>query len=329
MAQITDFLRKNIGSIVSGVGMVLLIILTFGDMGELFTDNYWKNVGGNLTSIGALTIGLVMIQVVIKQGVSEQALSAGLNTTTTKQRYTDHKTLINNNRCKAVYLPYFLSMRNKRETIRRKKEFLIDNNFTSEKALMQSKGNKKLKKAYKAIITNMTVDSIKWSTTKIVYNKNGRIEKLDEYRAKRAVKAIISSFIFMFASTLIAGGLFISPYDIPLWQKLVKLLFYIIVIGFSVVFDIGKNYEKGAFGVPNELDEINNIWKEFEEWKVPQWVLDDVERNNRMDVDIGNHDNEVIQKETKEHDRLLLMAPHTVVEASAENIESKEEEVNG
>jgi hypothetical protein len=46
--------------------------------------------------------------------------------------------------------------------------------------------------------------------------------------------------------------------------------------------DIGKNYEKGAFGVPNELDEINNIWKEFELWEIPAWVKEEVEKNQNQ-----------------------------------------------
>ena len=73
------WLRRNIGVIVSSVGMLLLVVVTFGDMGELFTEKYWRSVGGNITSIGAVTLGLVLIQYSIKQGVSEQALSTGLN----------------------------------------------------------------------------------------------------------------------------------------------------------------------------------------------------------------------------------------------------------
>ena len=129
MNRITSLIRKNIGIIVSIVGLALLVILTFGDMGELFTEEYWKNVGGNLSSIGALTIGLVLIQTSIKQGISEQALSAGLNTETTKNKYKEHKDLVKKNQENHVYLPYFLAMRNKRETKRRKREFLVDNNF--------------------------------------------------------------------------------------------------------------------------------------------------------------------------------------------------------
>lgn len=276
--MIISWLRKNIGIIISVIGLALLIILTFGDMGELFTEEYWKNVGGNLSSITALTMGLVMVQVAIKQGVSEQALSAGLNTENTKTKYIEHKGILERNREKSIYLPYFLTMRNKRETDRRKKEFLIDNNFTNEQMLRLSK-NKRLIRKYDAIKTNVTADSIKWSTTDIVYNKHGRIEKLNEFRRKRTIRAIAIAILTMLGSTLIAGGLFLDVADIPFWQKLVKFMSYLITMAIMVVFDITKNYEKGAFSVPNELDEVNNIWKEFELWIIPEEIKKEVEKD--------------------------------------------------
>ena len=49
----------------------------------------------------------------------------------------------------------------------------------------------------------------------------------------------------------------------------------------TVIFDVGKNYEKGAFGVPNELETINGIWLEFERWTPPQWVIDEIERESK------------------------------------------------
>ncbi len=275
--MIIAWFRKNIGMIVSAVGLILLVILTFGNLGELFTEKYWENVGGNLSSITALTIGLVMVQVAIKQGVSEQALSAGLNTETTKNKYREHKNLLEFNREKAIFLPFFLNIRNKRETERRKKEFLIDNNFTSEQMLRLS-NNKRLIKKYDRIKTNITPDSIKWSTTDIVYNKYGRVEKLDEYRKKRAIKSIVISILAMIGSALITGGLFLDPAEIPFWQKLIKLLGHIITMAIMVVFDVTKNYEKGAFSVPNELDEVNNIWKEFQLWVVPEDIKKEVEQ---------------------------------------------------
>ena len=290
----THWFRRNIGAIISVIGLILLVILTFGDMGELFTDEYWKNVGGNISSISALTIGLVLVQVAIKQGVGEQALSAGLNTPETKKKYEEHKEIMAKNREKSIYMPYFLGIRNERETKRRKREFLNENNFTSEEKLRLSK-NKKLIRAYDKIRTNVTVDSIKWSTTEIHYNKNGSIEKLDTYRAKRTIRAVISAFVMMFATTLIAGGLILDTADIPFWQKCVKFITYLIPICILVVFDIGANYEKGAFGVPNELDEINGIWKEFENWEIPQWVIDEVAR----EAELGERqklDNDGIEK---------------------------------
>lgn len=303
MNQITKWLRKNIGLIVSIIGVVLLVILTFGDMGELFTEKYWENVGGNLSSISALTIGLVMIQTTIKQGVSEQALSAGLNKPDTQSKYTEHKTIRKDCREKEIYLPYFLDIRNKRETRRRKREFLVDNNFTSEKKLFES-GNQKLIKKYNQIQINITADSIKWSTTEIVFKKNGQIEKLDTYRKKRAVKGFLTGVAWMLGATLITGGLFLDTAEIPFIQKVIKLFSYFLTIAFSVVFDICKNYEKGAFGVPNELEEVNGIWEEFKQWQVPEWVEKDVEMNN-MPEDLEDEQpkqTEKVEEETPKED---------------------------
>lgn len=282
MGKITSLIRKNIGAIVSVVGFILLVILTFGDIGELFTEKYWENVGGNLSSISVLTIGLMLIQTSIKQGIGEQALSTGLNSIDTTEKYNKHKKLIKENQEKHIYLPYFLAIRNKRETKRRKNEFLVDNNFSNENMLRLS-GKKRLIKAYDNIQTNITVDSIKWSTTEIIYNKNGRIEKLETYRKKRLVKGVLSGFIFMIATTFITGGLFLDTATIPFWQKIIKLITYLITIALSVIFDVGKNYEKGAFGVPNELEEINGIWEEFSKWEIPSWVIREVEDNEKLE----------------------------------------------
>lgn len=326
MSKITNMIRKNIGSIVSIVGLALLIILTFGDMGELLTEEYWKNVGGNLSSISALTIGLVLIQTSIKQGISEQALSAGLNTTNTTEKYKEHKKLVKENQEKHVYLPYFLAIRNKRETRRRKREFLVDNNFTNEKMLRMS-GKKRLTKAYDAIQTNITVDSIKWSTTEIVYNKNGRIEKLETYRKKRLVKGLITGFLFMIGATFITGGLFLDKADIPLWQKTVKLVTYFITIALSVVFDIGKNYEKGAFGVPNELEEINGIWEEFASWEIPSWVLKEVEDNEKQE-NLEEEPQEKKEEATQQEFKEPIFEEIQPILLGFGNIETIEEEEN-
>jgi hypothetical protein len=311
MNQITKWLRKNIGLIVSIIGVVLLVILTFGDMGELFTEKYWENVGGNLSSISALTIGLVMIQTTIKQGVSEQALSAGLNKQETKDKYDEHKKVRKECREKEIYLPYFLDLRNRRETKRKKREFLIDNNFTSEKKLFAS-GNNRLINKYNQIQINITADSIKWSTTEIVFKKNGQIEKLDAHRKKRAVKGFLTGIAWMLGATLITGGLFLDTADIPLVQKVIKLFSYFLTIAFSVVFDICREYEKGAFGVPNELEEVNGIWEEFKQWEVPDWVEKEVEANN-LPEDI-------------EYSQPKQDVQSQVEETPLENIESEEKE---
>ena len=108
MSNFTKMLRKYIGSVIACIGTVLLVILTYGDLGELFTEQYWQNVGGNISSISALSIGLIMVQFSIKQGISEQALSLGLNTTGTSEKQKEHKDLVSKNREKIVYLPYFL-----------------------------------------------------------------------------------------------------------------------------------------------------------------------------------------------------------------------------
>jgi hypothetical protein len=326
MSNFTLWLRKYTGSIISALGFIILAILTYGDLGELFTEQYWQNVGGNISSIGALSIGLVMIQVSIKQGISEQALSVGLNTKNTQDKYIEHRDILKRNQARNIYLSYFLAMRNERETKLRKREFLSDNSFSSEHALMIS-GNKRLIRKYKSIKVNITVDSIKWSTTDIVYQKNGRIEKLEAYRKRRAIKGLVSGIILMFATTLITGGMFLDMNEIPFWQKTVKLITYAFVIGMTAILDIGKNYEKGAFGVPNELDEINNIWKEFELWEIPTWVIEEVERNQQQDTMLvleekveDTAENEVEEK-GEEDEREETTDSGTVIQEEPEKVE--------
>lgn len=326
MSNFTLWLRKYTGSIISALGFIILAILTYGDLGELFTEQYWQNVGGNISSIGALSIGLVMIQVSIKQGISEQALSVGLNTKNTQDKYIEHRDILKRNQARNIYLSYFLAMRNERETKLRKREFLSDNSFSSEHALMIS-GNKRLIRKYKSIKVNITVDSIKWSTTDIVYQKNGRIEKLEAYRKRRAIKGLVSGIILMFATTLITGGMFLDMNEIPFWQKTVKLITYAFVIGMTAILDIGKNYEKGAFGVPNELDEINNIWKEFELWEIPTWVIEEVERNQQQDTLLvleekveDTAENEVEEK-GEENEREETTDSGTVIQEEPEKVE--------
>lgn len=276
----TNILRRNIGTIVAGLGFILLCIVTFGDLGEIFSDSYWENVRENLLGISFVSIGLTFIQTSIRQGVAEQALQKGLNTERTTQKYEEHRDIIKRNNDRQIYLPYFLQVYNKKHTKLRRQEYLVNNNYCSQKNLYAT-GTRKLIRGYERIRVHVTVPSIKWSTIDVVYDKNGRIITLDEYRRQRAKKSLISSFIAMIGTTFVAGGLFFSPSEEPLWQKFVKLFAYCLAIGMSVIFTVVKEYEKGAFGVPNDLDEINQIWHEFEIWEIPSWVINEVEEHNK------------------------------------------------
>lgn len=263
---------------------MLLCIMTFGDLGEVVTKEYWLNVSHNLTSISFMTIGLTLIQFSVKQGLAEQALQRGLNTENTTKKYDAHKELIASCNNIMIYLPYFLQVYNRRHTNLRKQEYLINNNYCSEAMLLKS-NDKKVIKIYRRIIVNISAASIKWSTVEIIYDKNGRIITLDEHRKQRIKYSIFTSFISMIGVTFLAGGLFFAPSDEPLWQKFIKLFTYIMAIAIGAVFTVVKEYEKGAFGVPNELDEINQIWHEFKNWKVPEWVKDEISKlNENMEV---------------------------------------------
>lgn len=287
----TNLIRKNIGSIVAGFGFLLLCIVTFGDLGEVFAEGYWQNVQDNLLGISYISIGLTVIQIAIRQGVAEQALQKGLNTESTTSKYTEHKEIMARTIDKQIYLPYFLQVYNKKHTKLRKQEYLINNNYTSTKSMYAS-GNRKLIKQYERIRVNITPSSIKWSTVTVVYDKQNRIITLNEYRRRRIGEAVLSSFAAMIGTTFVTGGLFFSPSTEPLWQKFVKLFTYCVTIGLSVIFTVVKEYEKGAFGVPNELDEINQIWREFELWEVPQHIIDEVEELNKEEVVIDESTNE-------------------------------------
>lgn len=277
--NITNILRKNIGTIVAVFGSILLCIMTFGNLGEIVSEVYWQNVSDNLTSIGFMSIGLTLVQVSIKQGLAEQALQRGLNTERTAQKYDEHKSIIKSCSEKMLYLPYFLQIYNKRHTYLRKQEFLINNGFSTEHAMLKAH-NKRLISRYKRIYTHITASDIKWSTVEVVYNKSGRIITLDEYRARRIRNAIWVSFVCMIGLTFLTGGLFFAPSTEPFWQKCVKLFTYIIAIAMGVIFSVVKEYEKGAFGVPNELDEINQIWLEFKAWQVPEWIINEIKQLN-------------------------------------------------
>lgn len=290
--QIMGILRKNIGTIVAAFGFVLLSIITFGDLGDLMTDAYWENVKNNLTSISFMSISLTLIQVAIKQGVSEQALQRGLNTEKTAQTYIRHRDLIKSCTSRLVYLPYFLQIYNDRHTKLKRREFLVENSFSTEQQLMLSKDRRKIRK-YKKIRVSLTASRIKWATTEIVYNKHGQIQTLTEHRRSRAVRGIVTSLVFMIGVTFLTRGLFFSGSGEPLWQKFVKLGSYVVVITMTSILSIIREYEKGAFSVPNELEEINEIWIEFQNWEIPQWVITEVnDLNNKKEVDNGRKESE-------------------------------------
>ena len=139
-------LRDNIGTIIASFGLTLLCVLVFGDLGEIMTEKYWENVLKNLTGLGFMSVALTMIQVSIKQGVSEQALQKGLNSENTTAKYTEHRKLIKDNTERHIYLPYFLSIYNERNTLLKKREFLVDNNFKTEQALFLSKNWRLIRK---------------------------------------------------------------------------------------------------------------------------------------------------------------------------------------
>lgn len=283
-----NILRKNIGTIVAVIGFILLSIITFGDLGEIMTQQYWENVRNNLTSIGFMSISLTMVQTVVKQGLSEQALQRGLNTEKTASKYEEHRKLITDCNGSILYLPYFLQIYNDRHTLLRKREFLANNGFTSEKNFYEIAKKSQIRK-YEKIRTCLTVSNIKWATTDVVYDKNGRIQTLDEYRRKRIAKGIILALIFMIGATLITQGLFFNENNSqPLWQKFVKLASYVLTIAITSFLNIMKDYEKGAFGVPNELEEINEVWKEFKVWVIPDWVKKEVEEINNKSQEVKN-----------------------------------------
>ena len=274
-------LRDNIGTIIASFGLTLLCVLVFGDLGEIMTEKYWENVLKNLTGLGFMSVALTMIQVSIKQGVSEQALQKGLNSENTTAKYTEHRKLIKDNTERHIYLPYFLSIYNERNTLLKKREFLVDNNFKTEQALFLSK-NWRLIRKYKSIRVYLTASRIKWATTDIIYNKYGQIITLAEHRARRTIRGIVMGLIFMIGVTLLTNGLFAEETTVKWYEKLITLGTFIVVISITSVLSIIREYEKGAFGVPNELEEINGVWNEFAAWIIPQWIIDEVEGLNKQ-----------------------------------------------
>lgn len=316
--NLTNMLRRNVGTIVATLGFVLLCIVTFGNLGELSTKDYWHNVGSNLTAISFVSIGLTLIQVAIKQGLAEQALQRGLNTEMTRLKYEEHKKHIKDNTDRMIYLPYFLQIYNKRHTALQKREFLINNNYTTEETFLRD-AKKKLIRRYNNIVIRITAASIKWSTTEIIYTKEGRILTLDDYRAKRLLNAVIWSFAGMIGVTFLTGGLFFTKSEEPLWQKFVKLFTYVVAIAITSIFSVVKEYEKGAFGVPNELDEINQIWHEFTLWAIPKWVEEDVTNYNETEATDERKDTDsrtAVQEEQKEGQTLCDFGTDSLVSVS-------------
>lgn len=282
------WLRKNVGVLVAAFGFLLLCILTFGDLGDFMTEQYWLNVKENLMAISYMTVALTLIQTVIKQGVGEQALQRGLNTENASRKYEEHRKLLQECTDKLAYVPYFLQIYNDRHTALRKREFLVNNNYTSEKNLYAS-GCKHLIRKYERIHTHITLSSIKWATTEIVYDKRGRIVSLGAYKRKQLLWGIVWSLLLMVATAFLTKGLFFeADTTVPLWQKFVKLLTYVVTIALGSVLTIVKNFEKGAFSVPNELDDINSIWREFKSWDVPEWVRKEVDEQNEYPKEVTN-----------------------------------------
>lgn len=313
------WLRRNVGTVVAFLSFCLLCVVTFGNLGEIVTEAYWRNVRNNLTSIGLLSVSLTMIQVFIKQGLAEQALQRGLNTELTQSKYNEHRDIIKHNTERMIYLPYFLQSYNKMHTDLRRNEFLVNNNLSSERALRES-GRKSLIKRYEAIKVNVIPSRIKWATNDVVYNKYGQIITLQEYRTRRLIFSTIGALGFMVAAVFLTKGLFFTESGEPLWQKFVKLGTYIVSITISSVFAVIKEYEKGAFGVANELDEINQIWHEFEAWQVPESVINELKEmevlGNGKEADKDTDGRRDLPAEQEESKGILDIGPGGVVSVS-------------
>lgn len=296
--MIIKTIRKNIGVIIAAFGFFLLCIITFGDLGDFMTDEYWRNVRANLMAIGYMSVALTLIQTVIKQGIAEQALQKGLNSDNTSKKYEEHRRLIQDCAERMIYMPYFLQLYNDRQTKMRKREFLVSNNFTSEKLLYASNKRRLIRK-YERIRTYITMGAIKWATTEIIYDKHGRIVSLSVYKRNQLIRNVITSLLFMVGISFLTKGLFFNTADTtPVWQKFIKLGTYVVAIALGSVLGIIKNYEKGAFSVPNELAEINEIWQEFKMWAVPGWVIKEIEEANEEPKEV-NDERRYKQEETK------------------------------
>ncbi len=343
-------LKNNIGSITATIGLVLLVILTYGNLAEINTIEYWQNVTKNIAGIGLLSIGLSMTQLTIKQGVAEQALRSGLNKklylkkvdsqgndipildaenrrildpACTPARFNEHYALLEKCRTRDKFLPFYLAEYNRRETIRRKEDFLLENEFKdrnglpSEEALLEIKfkwwqiKNKLLKKKYLRIRTNITADNLKWSTTDIEYDEQGNIRKLSYHRRKRLIKGVFMSILSMGGAAFVAAGLFIDAAEVPVWQKTIKFFSYLIIIAITVIMSVVKEYEKGSIGVANELGQVNNIWLDFDKWEPTAEIEEKVnerERRTNIGANAGVKSKEIQVAETPKQSGLLGVA---------------------
>lgn len=314
--MIISFLRKNIGVFVAFFGFTLLVIMTFGDLGELMTEEYWANVKENLTAITYTTIGLTMIQTAIRQGLSEQALQRGLNTEKATTAYQAHRDLIKSCVEKIQYLPYFIHNYNARNTNLKKREFLVTNGFSSEKVFLDHASKRDIRK-YKSIKVQISCSSIKWATSEIKYKKNGRVETLAEHRTKRIIFNIGSSLLCMVAVAFITRGLFFAEVEEPLYEKFIKLLTYTVSIILGSILGVVKEYERGAFSVPNILDDINEIWIEFKNWNIPDWVVKEMEEIEN-ETKGGNDSRKAVQEKQKESESVLDPEPSGVLPTDGE-----------
>jgi hypothetical protein len=232
----------------------------------------------------------------VKQGIKEQALSKGLNTDETIKAYNDHKAIRGRAREKELYLVYFLSERNARQTKYKRREFLGYNNFTTEELFMKN-ASPKMKRKYLRICVLLREQDIKWASTGVVYDKYGRIEKLVEHRRKRLIKDIVLSLLLTVVMTIFVSEL-IATFTFDNWvTKMIDLFTYGLVIAITSILGVSGEYEHGRFTIPNNLEEINNIWEEFIRWSIPQWCIDEVEKEK---VDMQEIKEEVAENGKRE-----------------------------
>jgi hypothetical protein len=271
-------IRENIGIIISCFGFFLLTILIFGDVTQIHTRGYWVEVYQNLVGYTLFSFAVTLLQVAIKQGIGEQALRTGINSPETITAITEHRKLIKGLKHKESYLPFFLEVYNERETKCRRNRFLYENLYKTEIELLDSK-KKRIIKKYLRIRTAMRVSDLRWVTNEIKFDKFGRFETLTIHRKARLIFGLITAVVLSVFMLLISDKLFPNITAENIGQKIFKLFIYVVVIGFNEVFiDAPKEYEYGKYTIPVLLENINNIWLEFEQWKIPPELLDDLEQ---------------------------------------------------